>query len=56
MYRMSKKSVTPLILANLFVADAPTIEKDKKKISFTPSQSTLKYGSENNPWMKGLKI
>ena len=29
----------------------------KKKIenfSVTPSQSTLKYGSENNPWMRGL--
>ena len=26
----------------------------KKKNSFTPSQGTLKYGSKNHPWPKGL--
>ena len=24
------------------------------KFTVTPSQSTLKYGTENNPWMRGL--
>ena len=29
-------------------------KKKIKKFSVTPSKSTLKYGSENNPWMRGL--
>ena len=28
--------------------------KKNEKFSFTPSQSTLKYGSKNRPWPKGL--
>ena len=37
------------ILSKFFVADAHI------KNSYTPSQSTLKYGSENRPCMRGLK-
>ena len=43
-----------LDLAKLFVADA-LMKKKIKKFSFTPSQSTLKYGSENRLWVRGLK-
>ena len=43
-----------LDLANLFVDDSPI--KKKKKISESLSQSTLKYGSENNPWMRGIFV
>ena len=42
-----------LELTKNFVADAPMKTKFKK-FSFTPSQSTLKYGSKNRPWPKGL--
>ena len=42
-----------LDLAKLSVADAP-LKKKESKLSVDPSQSTLKYGPENNPWMKGL--
>ena len=41
-----------LDLANLFVADAPM--KKSRNLFLPPSQSTLKYGSENQPWMRGL--
>ena len=44
-----------LDLTKLFVADAPMKKKKEKKFSFTPSQSTLKYGSKNRPGPKGLK-
>ena len=37
-----------LDLTKLFIADA-SMKKKIKKFSFTPSQSTLKYGSENRP-------
>ena len=30
--------------------------KKQKQIRFTPSQSTLKYGSENRACMKGLSV
>ena len=43
-----------LDLANLFVADAP-MKKKSKNLVLPPSQSTLKYGSENRPWVRGLK-
>ena len=43
-----------LYLTKLFVADAPM--KKIKEFSFTFSQSTLKYGSKNLPWPKGLKL
>ena len=42
-----------LDLANLFVSDAP-MKKKIKKFSFTPLSGTLKYGSENRPWVRGL--
>ena len=29
-------------------------EKKNKKIVLTPYQSTLKYGTKNRPWPKGL--
>ena len=32
----------------------PLWKNMKKKNSFTPSQSTWKYGSENRPWGRGL--
>ena len=38
----------------LFFADAP-MKKKFANFSFTPSQSTLKYGSENRPWVRGLR-
>ena len=41
-----------LDLTKLFVADALL----KKNDSFTPFQSTLKYGSKNRPWPKGLTV
>ena len=41
-----------LDLAKLFVADAPM--KKNPKFLFTPSQSNLKYGAENWPWVRGL--
>ena len=44
-----------LDLSQLFVADCPYEKLKIKKIRFTPSQSTLKDGSENRPSMKGLK-
>ena len=37
-----------LDLTKLLVACAPI------EFFFTPSQSTLKYGSENYPWVRGL--
>ena len=43
-----------LDLTKLFVADA--LMKLIKRLSVTPSQSTLKYGSENNPWLRGLRV
>ena len=30
-------------------------DNKNKKNSATPSQSTLKYGSENRPYMRGLR-
>ena len=38
-----------------FCCECPYEKKKKKKFRFTPSQSTLKYGSKNRPWPKGLK-
>ena len=43
-----------LDLAKLFVVDAP-MKKKIKTFSVTPSRSILKYWSENNPLMRGLK-
>ena len=40
-------------LASLFAADAP-MKKKSRNLVFPRSQSTLKYGSENRPWVKGL--
>ena len=37
-----------LDLSKLFVADAP-MKKNIQNFCFTPSQSNLKYGSENRP-------
>ena len=48
-----QKYLKILDLTTLFIADAPI--KKTNKISFTSSQSTLKYGSKNRPWPKGLK-
>ena len=31
-------------------------EKKSKNLVLPPSQSTLKYGSENRPWVRGLKL
>ena len=42
-----------LNLAKLFVADAP-MKKKICKFSFTPFVPTLKYGSENSQWVRGL--
>ena len=39
--------------ANLFVADAP-MKKKSRNFVLPPSQSTLKYGSENRPCLRGL--
>ena len=39
-----------------FCCGCPYEEKKIKKFSVSPSQSTLKYGSENNPWRRGLKV
>ena len=39
-------------LLKLFVKDAP--KKKNQKNSFTPSQFTLKYGSENRLWVRRL--
>ena len=50
MISLGKPYLNILHLAKLFVADAPI---KKKKIGVTPSHSTLNYGSENSPWMKG---
>ena len=44
-----------LDLTKLYNADAPMKKKNSKKFSFTSSQSTLIYGSENRPWPEGLK-
>ena len=33
----------------------PLWRRKNEKINVIPSQSTLKYGSENNLWMKGLR-
>ena len=41
-----------LDLANPFVADAP-MKKKSRNLVLPPSQSTLKYGSENRPWPRG---
>ena len=43
-----------LDLANLFVADAP-MKKKSRNLVLPPSQSTLKYWSENRPWVRELK-
>ena len=42
-----------LDLAKLFVADAPM--KKTRNLVLPPSQSTLNYGSENRPWVRGLR-
>ena len=43
-----------LDLANLFVTDAP-MKKKSRNLVLPPSRSTLKYGSKNRPWVRGLK-
>ena len=43
-----------LYLTNLFVADAP-MKKENKKIQVYPISKPFKYGSENRPWVRGLK-
>ena len=43
-----------LDLVNLFVADAP-MKKKSRNLVLPHSQSTLKYGSENRPWVRGLR-
>ena len=48
-----QKYLKILDLTTLFIADAPI--KKTNKISFTSSESTLKYGSKNRPWPKGVK-
>jgi len=42
-----------LDLAHLFVADA-SMKKKSRNVVLSPSQSTLKYGSEKRSWPKGL--
>ena len=44
-----------LVPAKLFVAVAP-MKKKLKKISFTTSLITLKFGSKNRPWFEGLTV
>ena len=43
-----------LDLAKLFVADAP-MKKKSRNLVLPPSQSTLKCGSQNRPWVRVLK-
>ena len=38
-----------------FCCGCPYEEKKIKKIILPPSQSTLKYGSENRPWVRGSR-
>ena len=55
-FPLLKISLRNLYLAKLFVADAHcTNEKKIQHFCFTPSQSNFKYGSENRPWVRGLK-
>ena len=49
-----QKLFLSLFLFNMFPgADARIKERNYKNLVFPPSQSTMKSGSENNPWMRG---
>ena len=53
LFTFHSKYLKILDLANLFVADDP-MKKKSRNLVLPPSQSTLKYGSENCPWVRGL--
>ena len=48
-----KKNLEIQFYRTLFCCGCP-YEKKSRNIVLPPSQSTLKYGSENRPWLRGL--